>query len=164
MRRLTYVLAFAVALGLLMGPASARTLRVRTDPNDTFQPPDIRKVWSDLARRDVYVRVGAWDRLRARASGFIVVLDTRGNRRDDRVVEVSGAGNQCLVWKADDDGTLGDFIGERPATRPDRRAIACRMPAGWFRITKPVRFIVKSGIAGDRHRDRAPNRLHYIGL
>lgn len=163
MRRVAGVILVTVVIGALVSPASARTLRVRTDPNDTFQPPDIRRVWTDQNRRGVYVRVGAWDRLRSR-HGFIVLLDTRRDAIEDRIVELSGTGRQCLVWKADPDGTFGDFIGERRATRPNGRSIACLAPNGWFGTTKTVRFFVKSGIGGERHRDRAPNRRHYVGL
>jgi hypothetical protein len=165
MRRIACLLVMTVILGAFAGPASARRLTVRTDPNDTLQPPDIRKVWTARNHRGVYVRVGAWDRLR-RDDGFIVVLDTKGDSRDDRIIEFADGIVDCLVWTVDPTppGLFGDLIGERRVTKPDRRSIACLAPNGWFDIRKTVRFYVKSGIGGYPHRDRAPDARHFLGL
>lgn len=160
-RYLIFPVAF-VLLGTLLAPATARTLTVRTDPNDTFQPPDVRKTWSDLSSRYVYLRIGSWDRMRERDARFIVVLDTRGEGAADRIVEI--VRRQCLAWKAGPNRTLGRFIGEREATRPDGRSVACRLPVGWFGVRKTVSFVVRSGSAGEQHRDRAPNEGQYEGL
>ncbi len=159
-RRVISLLAtIGLVAGMMASLASARSLTLRTDPDDTHSLPDIRKVWSDVSGA-VYIRIRTWDQ-RYRDRSFSVLLDTTGSYRFDRIIEISG--RDCVVEKLEN-GYLGDFIGKRGSTRPGMRDIACQVPAGWFSIDKPVRFVVKSGTAGSPHDDRAPNARRYIGL
>jgi hypothetical protein len=150
MRRLTMMLlSSVVVLALLPDAASARSLTVRTDPNDTPGAPDIRKVWSDASRAAVSIKIGTWGRLRSSRHRFSVLLDTRGSYDFDRIIEISGG--ECIVEKVDD-GFLGDFVGGRHARRPSSRTLACRLPREWFGITRTVRFVVLTGVAGESIR------------
>ena len=160
MKRMTLVLmATIVALVTTSASVSARTIEVRTDPNDTHGL-DIRKVWSNVGRSGVFLRIGAWERLRRYGVG--VILDTTGTPDFDRIVEISGGHPSCVVEELND-GFLGDFIGRRPGSRGPR-AVACHLPTGWFHIRKTVGFVVLTGTAGSPHADRAPNRGRYLGL
>jgi hypothetical protein len=161
MRRIvTVLLSSIVVLAMQASPGSARSLTVRTDPNDTASQPDIRKVWSGLSVKGVYIRIGAWERLGGHGR-FSVLLDTRGSLEYDRIIEISGG--DCVVEKIES-GSLGAFIGRRGAHRPSPHSISCRPPAAWFKIRKVVRFAVLTGTAGESHDDRAPNAGRYIGL
>ncbi|MGI8478326.1 MAG: hypothetical protein ACR2M2_00450 [Gaiellaceae bacterium] len=161
MRRIAQVLlALGVILAMVPSPASARSLTVRTDPDDTRSMPDIRKVWSDVSPSGVVVKIGTWDRLRSRDERFSVVLDTRGSVDYDRIIEVGPA---CVVEKLRN-GSLGRPFGQRPAHRPSKRTISCLLPTGWFGIRKTVRFVVLTGAAGEPHDDRAPNDRRFVGL
>lgn len=157
-RTIVVLLSSVVLLAVLVGPASARTLTVRSDPNDTPDHPDIRKVSTDVSRRSVFVSIRSWERFRA-VDAFLVVLDTRGDIGPDRVIEMLPG--QCVAEKTEPDIT---FIGDRDSRRLGPRELACRLPVGWFGIRKPVRFAVNNSHLGDRHNDRAPNRDRYVGL
>lgn len=159
-RAIRMALSAVLVLGVLAGPASARTLTVRSDPDDTPSRPDIRKVWTDVSPRGVFINIGAWERVRTR-DDFKVVLDTRGDLDYDRLIDV--VAGRCVVWKVEG-GFLGDLVGERPSRRPGVRERACRLPTGWFVIGKTVRFIVENAEVGVPTDDRAPNRGRYIGL
>jgi hypothetical protein len=150
-----------VVLAMLAGPASARSLTIRSDPDDTHGVFDIRKVSTDASPSEVFIQITTWDRLRHRDASFSVLLDTRGSPGYDRAVETSGG--DCVVEKWDENG-LGAAIGRRHARFPGTRNVDCSFPAGWFKIHKTVRFFVKSGVLGSPHADRAPNDHLYQGL
>ena len=160
-RTVTTLLASALALALAAGsPAVAGSPTVRSDPNDMRSRPDIRRVWTDVSRRGVFLQVGTWDAIRN--DGFSIILDTRASPDPDRLVEMTVFG--CRVVKLNRNGSLGALIGRRDARRPGRRTISCRVPTGWFGIRTTVRFLVKSELAGVRHEDRAPDDRRYVGL
>jgi hypothetical protein len=161
-RMVTVVLSWVMAVAVIGGSASAGSLTVRTDPNDTRHVPDISAVWSDVSPSGLYIRIGTWDRLRHHDAAFVVLLETRGVPEYDRIIEISGG--ECVVEKIDADGSLGEFIGRRKARFPGRKAIVCRVPTGWFAIRETVRFVVKSGFLGSPLDDRAPDDGRYIGL
>ena len=158
MRRRTMALtALVLALVVLAGPASAASITVRPDPDDSSSSLDIRKVWSDAAPSGVLIRVGTWNAMRFREGIFLVELDTQGSPAYDLQIEIMPG--LCLVEKLD-----GEFIGRRDPTRPDPRDITCRMPTGWFGIEKTVRFVVLSVDGSGRTLDRAPNDRRFVGL
>ena len=150
-----------------MGSASARSLRIRSDGNDTDSRADVRRVISDLTTSTVYMRVDFFREFR-RWDHFvylIVRLDTSGNRYFDRVLEIYPGSHSfiCLLEKAARDGDPTEAVGDRRAVRPTDRSVACRLPRSWFpRIHRAVRFYVVS--AGDSPIDRAPNRGLYRWL
>jgi hypothetical protein len=150
----------ALVLAMAAGIASARTLTVRSDPNDIAGRPDIRKVATDVSPRGVYLGLRAFERVRTRDE-FAVFLDTRGDLDFERVVDVLAG--RCVVWEIDE-GSLGGTVGDRPSRRPGVRQRACLLPRGWFDITKPVRFAVINAEVGYPNTDRAPNRGRYVGL
>ena len=161
MRRIAQLIVLiAVVIGMLAGPASARSFRVRTDPNDTSERADIQKVLTDRTRGRAFFRIETSDRLRNRYSYFDILLDTHGSFSFDRVIEVFPGGIAVEEW---DDG-LGNFLGGRRTRRPDRRSIAFHAPAGWLDIRKGVRFFVISGPLGAAHPDRAPDDGRYVRL
>lgn len=162
MRRAIGVLVSVVLVSAAFaGPASARSLTVRRDPNDTRSTPDIRKVSTDITRRGVFISIGTWDRLRVPRDEFTVLLDTRGDLTYDRALDVL-AGN-CVMWEIED-GSLGGTIGDRTSRRIGPRERACLVPTGWFAITKPARFAVLNAQIGVSSDDRAPDRGRYVGL
>ena len=152
------IAALAVAT-LLGGPASARSLTVRSDPDDETSRPDIRKVWTDETPTRFFVRIGAWQRLRQRDGGFWVALDTRSSRKFDRLIDIEAG--TCTVWRLVR-GSPDRFIGRRDASRPDRRSVACDLPKSWFRGGKTVRFLVVASRLVNP--DRAPNGNLYRGF
>jgi hypothetical protein len=163
MRRAIGVLVSVVLVSAaFVGQASARSLTVRHDPDDTRRTPDIRKVSTDILRRGVFISIGTWDRLTGPRDRFTVLLDTRGDLAWDRALDVL-PGN-CVMWDFDDNGTLGEFIGDRNSRRVGVRERACRVPTGWFAIRKPVRFTVLNNEVGLANDDRAPNHGRYVGL
>ena len=157
-RAIGSTLALTAVLAMMSSPASARTLETRTDRNDTTGTPDIRKVSSNILRRSVVVALGAWGRLRTQDE-FAVILDTRGDRQSDRLIDVvAGA---CEVYRL---GAAVKPIGDRDSRRLDARTRGCRLPKAWFDITKPVRFAVQNSKYGFPRSDRAPDRAWYLGL
>ena len=162
MRRLWTALISTLALvTVLAAPASARSLTVHADPNDGPRP-DIRRVWTDRTPYKVFIKIGAWQRLRGTENRFSVLLDTRGTNDFDRVIEIGFVGI-CVVEMWGPDG-LGEPIGMRDARRPTARTIACELPKSWFGIARPVRSVVSTGVLGESHLDRAPNQGRYRGL
>lgn len=169
MRRAIGVLVSLVLVSVVLvsaafvGPASARSLTVRHDPNDTrSELPDIRKVSTDITHRGVFISIGTWDRLRIPRDRFTVLLDTRGDLAWDRALDVLPG--RCAMWDFDDNGTLGSFIGDRNSRRIGTRERACLVPAGWLRSRKPVRFAALNNEVGLSADDRAPDRGRYVGL
>jgi hypothetical protein len=159
-RAVTAVLVVMMAM-VVHWPASAASVIVRGDPNDTRFALDIRNVWTDRSSRDVFLRIGTWDRWRNGKGMFLVQLDTHGSKVLDVQIEVL-PGSDCLVERPD-----GHTIGTRQSHRPDHRTIKCRMPARWFHIHKVVRFQVKSDdSSGGLPYDRAPNKGQgrFVGL
>lgn len=158
-RTVATLLASTLAL-TAASSATAGSLTVRSDPDDTRGRPDIRKVTTGVSRQGVSLQVGTWDAIRN--DEFDIILDTRASPDPDRLVEMNVFG--CRVEKLNRDGSLGAFIGERDARRPGRRTISCRVPTGWLGIRTTVRFLVRSELAGVRHDDRAPDDRRYAGL
>jgi hypothetical protein len=144
------------------GPVEARSLRIRHDPNEaTHEEPDIRRVVSDLSTSTVYLRIDTWQILRHR-DGYIasVLFDSSGNRNWDRQLEIFRGkhGYRCRLQRGDGGGT--PVVGERRATRPLQRSVACPLPRSWFpRIHRAVRFYAQT-----LNYDRAPNRGVYLWL
>jgi hypothetical protein len=162
MRRSLVVLIAVTLLASLPGLASARSLKVRFDPNDSPAHTDIRRVVSDLSESTVYLRIGSWERFHRwdADGGYQVWLDSGGDRRLDRLVEIyaNEGGFTCLV-EVVSGGDPSAFVGDLPATRPTPRSVACSLPRSWFpRIHRAVRFIVFA------QRDRAPDRGMFIWL
>jgi hypothetical protein len=161
-RRIVILLAcIGMLVTALAGSASARSLTVHRDPNDTPRTPDIRRVWTGLPPFHVYIRIGAWERMRRNDARFAILLDTHGSYGFDRVIEISGG--VCVVEGYGPDG-LGGLIGKRDARRPGGREIACNMPRSWFGIHRIVRTVVFSETLGEENVDRAPNEGRYLGL
>lgn len=159
-RAVTTFLVIAVAIAMSIESAGAASIVVRGDPDDTRFGLDIRKVWSDVSARDVFIQIGTWDRWRNREGTFLVQLDTQGSYAFDLQIEVL-PGGPCLVEKLN-----GQTIGTRDSHRPDRRTIKCRMPTRWFHISKTVGFVVGSDdSSGGSPFDRAPNKPgRFVGL
>jgi hypothetical protein len=161
MRRLT-ILAVALALSLLLaGSASARSLRMRTDPNDSPGSADIRKVWTD-ASQGVFVRISTWKRVSNRRASYTVALDTKGSRDYDFTIGMSGHFGE--VSTVDEHRFVTGDVGQRRVRRINPRTFAFLGPRGWFDLEKPVRFVVLARTTGGRRRDRAPNVGRYIRL
>ena len=141
MRRAFVVLSAVLTIGIT-SPAATASVKVRTDPNDSASPLDIRTVITNLSRTTMYLRLGSWERFRIgdmqETWGF--ALDTVGGHKIDRWVGIYPVRNgvRCDVRG----GPHGfDLIGTRHATRPDRRSIACHLPRGWFgHIRRAIRF------------------------
>jgi hypothetical protein len=151
----------AIALTVsVSGPAEARSLKIRHDPNDQPNPQaDIRRVVSDLSTGAVYLRIDTWQKLRRGDQYLFVLLDSGGNRRFDRKLEIFKGehGYRCRLRRA---LGVGEVLGERRAARPSARSWACSLPRSWFpRIHRAVRFY-----AGTLNGDRAPNRGLYHWL
>jgi hypothetical protein len=163
-RLLLVVLMVAVGSGLTEGSASAGSLRVRTDPNDSSSILDIHKVITNLSATTMYLRLNSWERFRLRdmQETWAFALDTHGTRRIDRWVVIFPArhGLKCDV-RGGRNGV--QRIGMRHASRPDRRSAACHLPRGWFgHIDRAVRFkayIHEASSPGDI--DNAPNHGLY---
>ena len=153
MRRIIVV---GSVLSMLLGatvPASAGSVKVRTDPNDSRSVLDIRKVITNLTARRMRLQIATgtaydiWDV--PRGMGYAISLDTVGNRDRDVLVELLRNGDHfdCLVESSD-----GDFHSRR-GVRPNHRSAACLLPRSWFEIHRRVRFHVWI----EDGSDRAPN-------
>jgi hypothetical protein len=140
----------------LYGTASAWTLRVRHDPQETQARGDIRKVSSDLTARRMFLEVSTWRRTGSRYL-FLFSLDTSGSKAYERVIELGLGGSRpptCIVH-----GRAGFIIGDAQVTRPNHRSVGCVIPRSWFpRIHRAVRFHV---VSFNPPRDRAPNHGDY---
>jgi hypothetical protein len=163
MRRLAVLIVVVLTVGAISGSASASTLRVRVDANDSSSNLDIHKVITNLSDSTMYLGLRSWERFRLHELRAIWVfsLDTYGTGKFDREVQVGRANGRlfCLVV----DAHTGRLIGHRGATRPDRRSAACHLPRGWFgHIHRAVRFraIVIVPSSG-KVQDRAPNHGVY---
>ncbi len=161
MRRFVVPLVAVALAASVSGPAEARSLRVRLDPNDQPNPmADIRRVVSDLSTGTVYLRIDTWQKLRPGDQYLFVLFDSGGNRNFDRQLEIfKGArGYRCRLQRGLGVGT--EVLGERRASRPSERSWACSLPRSWFpRIHRAVRFY-----AGTLNDDRAPNEGVYRWL
>lgn len=162
MRRLLVLIVMVITVVSVSGAASASTLRIRLDPNDSSSKLDIHKVITNLSDTTMYLRLKSWDRFSLREmDGHIWVfnLDTVGNRRLDRQVVIHQVHGRigCQVFEYNSP----NLIGQRPATRPDRKSAACHLPRGWFgHIDRAVRF---QALLYPRNRatDRAPDHGVY---
>ena len=142
MRRVLVLIVTIVVVASLSSSAAANTLRVRVDLNDSSSKLDIHKVVSNLSRTTVYLRLKSWDRFSPREMGgqiWVIVLDTVGTPRLDRDVVIyqhhGRIGCQVFEYNAPIE------IGQRAATRPDRKSAACHLPRRWFgHIDRAVRF------------------------
>jgi hypothetical protein len=158
-----------VAISLMAsaaGIAGAQSFRIRHDPNDSRLRTDIRRVVSDLSTTTVFLRIDTWQQFHRWDDGayFIIRLDAAGDRGFDRVIEIYPGSRAfvCLLEEAAPDGDPGNIVGDRRATRPTERSVACAFPRSWFpRIQRAVRFYV---LAVGSVRDRAPNRGLYRWL
>lgn len=160
MRRVVIALVAVALLASVSGSVEARSLRIRHDPNDQPSPmADIRRVISDLSTRTVYLRIDTWQRLRLGDRYLFVMLDSGGNRRFDRKLEIFEGEHRyrCRLRRAQG---VREVLGERRASRPSGRSWGCSLPRSWFpRIHRAVRFF-----AGTLNDDRAPNRGLYRWL
>jgi hypothetical protein len=156
MRKTLVLVLSIVVMASLYGTASAWTLRVRHDPNDTPRRPDIRKISTDLTATQLFIKISTWQRFGPRDAYFISRLDTSGTKDYDRILELYGGGDgpTCLLEKYPSFVVVGD----RPARRSDARSVSCVFPRDWFpRIQRAVRFYVSTPHDGAGGRDRAPN-------
>src|SRR3954471_24877682 len=146
MRRLLVPLVMVLSVGAVSTSASASTLRVRVDANDSRSNLDIHKVITNLSPTTMYLRVRSWDRFSylSMPGEWDFSLDTFGSPAVDRAVGISPAphGIVCIVYNLDAGAQPGHRHPIR-ATRPDRRSAACHLPRSWFgHIDRAVRFRV----------------------
>lgn len=163
MRRVLVMTLSILVIGALGGSASARTLRVRLDPNDSTSNLDIHKVITDLSASNVYLRIDSWNRFAPRRmqGEYVFFMDTFGSKEFDRIVEIYGGLGKhltCLVENA-----KFKAIGDLHATRSSGRSVACNLPRAWFgHIDRAVRFQAAIGFPPTRRaRDHAPDRWVY---
>jgi hypothetical protein len=151
---------------MLIESASARTPRVRRDPDDSTGGLDIRMVLTRTSPRRLVLWIGMWDRLHA-SEGFdfiVIPMDTRStkpmDRSADRGVTIFPERHRCTV----DEYKTGRYIGHRPSRRRGERSIGCNLPLGWFDINKAVRFRVWGVNYGDADRAPTNRERDYVGL
>ena len=157
--RKTLVLVLSMFMvASLYGTASAWTLRVRYDPQESQRRGDIRKVSSDLTARRIFLEVSTWRRLGSYFY-FVIHLDTSGSKAYDRVIELGSTGYppwKCVV----EDYPSPALIGHLEPRRPNSRTVGCAIPRSWFpRIHRAVRFRVDSPYSPPY--DRAPDHGVY---
>lgn len=160
MRRVVGIIVTLVMVGGLAGSASARTLRVRHDPNDSSFNIDIRTVSSDLSNTKVYLRVDSWQRFRAwnMDGEWITWLDSTGSPDVDHFVEIWAYRGHIIC-------SVDGPHNPRRASRPDERSAACNLPRSWFgHIDRAVRFDVVAEKIGAHMKDRAPQHGFYRWL
>jgi hypothetical protein len=90
-----------LTIGSLSGPATASTLRVRVDRNDSPSKLDIHKVITNLSDTTMYLRLRSWDRFRighTNDENWKFLLDTFGTRRFDRWSRSSMACMALFAW------------------------------------------------------------------
>ena len=134
-RSVVAVIAVALLSGTMAGSAEARSLRIRYDGNDSPIRTDIRRVVSDLSPSTMFLRIDAWQTFhRWDGEFFIVRFDSSGDGDFDRVLEIYPGRRRfiCLLEEAAPDGDPGAIVGQRRATRPNERAVACTIPRSWF--------------------------------
>jgi hypothetical protein len=157
--RKTLVLVLSMfIMASLYGTASAWTLRVRHDPQETQARGDIRKVSSDLTAQRMFLEVSTWRRM-GKHFYFIFYLDTNGSKAYDRFIELGAS--SLPTWKCVvEDYRTGALIGHLRVKRPNPRSVGCVIPRSWFsRIHRAVRFHVVNA-AGPPY-DHAPNHGEY---
>src|SRR3954465_10469756 len=122
MRRLLVSIAMVLTVASMSGSATASTLRVRLDPNDSPSKLDIHKVITNLSDTTMYLRLKSWDRFKPgeMRDSWVFVLDTVGSHRLDRAVVIYHRlrGIVCAVF----DYNTPFQIGRRLGTRPDGRS------------------------------------------
>jgi hypothetical protein len=161
MRRAAVLAVTLLTVVSITGSAAASTLRVRLDANDSRSKLDIHKVITNLSASTVYLRLKSWDRFTPREMGgqiWVLVLDTVGTYRLDRDVVIYQHHGRigCQVFEYNSPIE----IGQRPATRPDRKSAACHLPRRWFgHIDRAVRFRALLYRRNDV-MDKAPSRGH----
>jgi hypothetical protein len=113
----------------------------------------------------MYLRLTSWDRFRLRDMQVVwgFALDTVGNGRVDRWVDIylTRHGLKCMVLGITPH--VRYLIGKRHATRPDRKSAACHLPRGWFgHIDRAVRFrAFINGAMSRAEQDNAPDTGYY---
>ena len=165
MRRLLVatMMTFLV-LGLAAQSAEAGSLHIRVDPNDSSSILDIHRVITRLSPTTMYLRLESWDRFRLRDMQVVwgFALDTFGGDRVDRFVDIfpTGKGVMCAVFNAHRNLQL---VGQRHATRSDRKSAACHLPRGWFgHIDRAVRFrAFINGANSLAEQDNAPDEGYF---
>ena len=173
MRRILLIILSILLIGSMSGPASAASIKVRTDPNDVpGGRRDIRSVSSDFSDSGVYLAIETYGRFfhKGNYPQLSIYMDTHGTGRWDSYFEVlyalvsgDGRGWHCFGYGLD--GTSPDETS-RPATRPTATSVACHLPRTWFpAIHRAVRFVVYEGrVAGADVVDRAPDHGVYRWL
>jgi hypothetical protein len=160
MRKILVLALSMTMLASLNGTASAWTLRVRHDRQETHARGDIRTVSSDLTAQRMFLEVGTWRRI-GRNYLFVFYLDTNGSKAYDRSISLGQGGSPPGVCEVRDYSTDA-IIGNVPVRRPNPRSAGCVIPRSWFsRIDRAVRFHV---VSVDPPRDRAPNHGDYRWL
>jgi hypothetical protein len=164
-RRLLVITAITfLVVELAAQSAEAGSLRIRVDPNDSSSILDIHRVTTKLSPTTMYLRLTSWDRFRLRDMQVVwgFQLDSFGGGRVDRSVGIfpTGKGLMCAVFNNHRNLQL---VGQRQATRPDRRSAACHLPRGWFgHIDRAVRFrAFINGATSQAEQDNAPNLGYY---
>lgn len=155
MRKILVLALSMLMLASLSGTASAWTLRVRHDPQETQARKDIRKVSSDLTAQRMFLQVSTWRRI-GTFYLFIFYLDTNGSKAYDRSIELGRGGSlpDCVVRSR-----AGRIVGNGRVSRANHRSVGCVIPRSLFpRIHRAVRFHV---VTVDSPRDRAPNHGDY---
>src|SRR3954462_240053 len=147
MRRLLVPLVMVLSVGAVSTSASASTLGVRVDANDSRSNLDIHKVITNLSPTTMYLRVRSWDRFSYLSMGeeCDFSLDTFGSPAVDRAVAIFPAphGIVCVVHNLHAGAGQPGYSPAIRATRPDRRSAACHLPRSWFgHIDRAVRFRV----------------------
>jgi|tagenome__1003787_1003787.scaffolds.fasta_scaffold20600734_3 hypothetical protein len=147
MRRLLVPLVMVLSVGAVSTSASASTLRVRVDANDSRSNLDIHKVITNLSPTTMYLRVRSWDRFSylSMREEWDFSLDTFGSPAVDRAVAIFPAphGIVCVVYNLHAGAGQPGYRPAIRATRPDRRSAACHLPRSWFgHIDRAVRFRV----------------------
>lgn len=151
------ILAVALTLGPMTSSARARSLTIRSDPNDSSAVVDLRKISTDLSATHVFLKFSSWQRFNRWTMDQVgFYLDSTGTDRFDVFVEFFPEDRRMVCIAQRYPG--GGVIGRRTARRPSRTEASCELPSGWFDIDSTVRFKVLTG------GDRAPDRGSYHGL
>ena len=174
MRRILVIILSILLVGSMSGPASAASIKVRTDPNDVpGGRRDIRSVSSDFSDSGVYLAIETYGRFFHEGRHYpqlSIYMDTHGTGRWDSYFDffygfVQGRGRGWFCGGYGLDGTSPDEA-IRKASRPTARSVACHLPRTWFPdIHRAVRFVVYEGrSAGADVVDRAPDHGVYRWL
>jgi len=170
MRRvLTIVVLVGVAVTTWAStaPAGTGSITTRKDPDDSNNVLDIRRVLTDTTRRKVLAGVVTDDPFTSGDITFpddfiVFYLDTRKRGAADKDLYLGWDPNDAR-FECDLFNDGGGLKGQRAASTPDTRSIACVFPRKWLEETKVTKFGVES-YQNQLFIDRAPNDGRYIGL